>query len=267
EFQSNGKLTTATSIKEDNSSRYNADFRNVNGPITTLSATTHGVIYEDNMTRVFQLAIDESKEQTERVLNYQDQLYGGRIDKQRQKKIKHFIQNMVRILKPCEVVNPYADKISLPKEMKHLRRYNPQLKLLINQITILHQYQRKRDKKGRLITEIEDVKAAIEIMFDAIVLKVDELDGSLRQFYEQLKAYILKQGKNYEFGQREIRQLFRLSKSRCFRFIKELEELEYLEKVHIGKQNTNYYKITYWDSLEALRFKIRKELTDQLNSL
>jgi len=41
---------------------------------------------------------------------------------------------------------------------------------------------------------LEDVEIAIDIMFDSIVLKVDELDGSLRQFYEKLKEHIQKTG-------------------------------------------------------------------------
>ena len=51
---------------------------------------------------------------------------------------------------------------------------------------------------------------ANEIMFDAIVLKVDELHGPLRSFYEKLKTYLKKQGgdnaQKMDFRQREIRQ-------------------------------------------------------------
>ena len=36
-----------------------------------------------------------------------------------------------------------------------------------------------------ITTETEDLLTANEIMFDSIFLKVDELDGSLRQFYEE----------------------------------------------------------------------------------
>jgi len=38
---------------------------------------------------------------------------------------------------------------------------------------------------------ISDIETAVEIMFESYCfLKVDELDGSLRQFYEQLKGYL-----------------------------------------------------------------------------
>uniref|UniRef100_UPI001954ED68 hypothetical protein n=1 Tax=Escherichia coli TaxID=562 RepID=UPI001954ED68 len=80
---------------------------------------------------------------------------------------------------------------------------------------ILNQYQRTRDAKGRLVTQVADVETAIAVMFESIVLKVDELDGSLRQFYEALKNYLQKRHKDKyqtaEFSLREIRQALKVS--------------------------------------------------------
>jgi hypothetical protein len=131
----------------------------------------------------------------------------------------------------------------------------------------LNQYQRKKDVQGRLITDKEDVKTAIEIMFDSIILKVDELDGSLRDFYEQLKKYVLAKGKDYEFEQREIRQQFRISKTQMQRHINNLLELEYIVKTYVSTRNTFHYKIGYWDNMEALRNRIKDDLNKQLNKL
>lgn len=61
---------------------------------------------------------------------------------------------------------------------------------IVKQITIINQYQRKQDNQGRLITEKEDLQIACEILFESIILKVDELDGSLRQFFEKLKSFV-----------------------------------------------------------------------------
>jgi DNA primase len=72
----------------------------------------------------------------------------------------------------------------------------------VKQITLMNQYRRKKverseilteapgNKREVLITEKEDLQVAAEIMFDSIVLKIDELDGSLRLFYEKLKEYV-----------------------------------------------------------------------------
>jgi DNA primase len=106
-------------------------------------------------------------------------------------------------------------------------------------------------------------------MFDSIFLKVDELDGSLRQFFEKLKEYILEKEnpQNYEFTQREIRHSLNLSKSQLQRFINELIDLEYLS-VSGGYQNKGLkYKISYWDNVTKLRNQIREYLLNQLDNL
>ncbi len=146
------------------------------------------------MSRIFLLAVDESKDQTNRIIEYQNRKAAGMINKAEELQTKQFIQNCIRMLRPYEVVNPYANKILLPQEAHKIRRLTELFHAFVNQVTLLNQYQRKRDGQGRLITEKEDVSTAIEIMFESIILKIDELDGSLRQFYEDLKSYIIKQG-------------------------------------------------------------------------
>ena len=44
-------------------------------------------------------------------------------------------------------------------------------------------------------------------------------------------------------------------------------ELEYLQIIG-GHTNRGYeYKISYWDDIEAIRAKIKKDLDDQINKL
>ena len=221
------------------------------------------------MSRIFLLAVDECKDQTNRIISYQNQKAAGMINKTEEYKTKTFIQNCIRILKPYEVINPYANKILLPPEAHKIRRLTELYHGFINQITLLNQYQRKRDKQGRLITEKEDIQTAIEIMFDSIILKIDELDGSLRQFYESLKSHIMKQGEeyqNYQFTQMEIRQALNMKKTRLSYYLNELVELEYIYQY--GHSNRGYsYKIAYWDNLQALRNRIKAYLNTQLENL
>jgi len=63
ELQSNGELNSATSIKLDNG-QITSGQKTVKGPIASMACTTRGEIYEDNMSRVFLIAVDESAEQT-----------------------------------------------------------------------------------------------------------------------------------------------------------------------------------------------------------
>ena len=176
ELQSNGELNSATSIKLD-SGQITSGQKTVRGPIASLACTTRGEIYEDNMSRVFLIAVDESPEQTARIIDYQNSVAAGLINKDDERKTKVFLQNFVRILQPYEVINPYAGRIQLPPEAHKIRRLNDLLQSFVKMVTIVNQYQRSRDDRKRLISEVEDVETAIAVLLDSIVLKVDELDG------------------------------------------------------------------------------------------
>ena len=147
ELQSNEILRTSTSIKDENGSIRGGE-RTVRGPIASLACTTHGETYEDNVSRCFIIAVDESREQTLRVIKYQNDRAAGTMDTKREKETKEFLQNCIRLLKPYEVLNPYANKIHLPEEAHKLRRLNELYQSFVKQITLLNQYQRKKDVTG-----------------------------------------------------------------------------------------------------------------------
>ncbi|ALO13851.1 DNA primase [Salinivirga cyanobacteriivorans] len=268
ELISNNQLSSSTSQKDENGNIRSAQ-RIVRGPMASICATTHGAIYEDNMSRLFIIAVDESGEQTKRIMDYQKQKAAGLIDAEKEKEATELLQNIVRMLKPCKVVNPFAYQIHLPEKAHKIRRLNELYLAFVKQVTIINQYQRKRDAQGRIITETEDLLTANEIMFDSIFLKVDELDGSLRQFYEELKNHIKTKSnpEQYEFMQREIRHALNISKSQLQRYINDLVELEYLQQMG-GYQNRGYkYKILWWDDIAKLREDVKQYLKNQIDRL
>lgn len=264
ELQSNDILRTSTSIK-DASGKISGGERTVRGPIASLACTTKGEIYEDNISRSFLIAVDESREQTLKIIRYQNEVSAGMIELQEQKKVSQFIQNCIRLLKPYEVINPYANKIKLPESAHKIRRLNELYQSFVKQITLLNQYQRKQDKQGRLITETEDLQTACEILFESIVLKVDELDGSLRQFFERLKSHL--KDKEQDFTQREIRQMLNISKAQCSRFFNHLQSMEYITARYSGNQRKVCYKVDYWDNYAKVRVQIKDDLMNQIEGL
>jgi DNA primase len=267
ELQSKGMIISSTSTKDDNGN-ISAQEKTVYGPIASMSCTTKGEIYEDNMSRCFIIAVDESHEQSKKVIYYQNQKASGQIDEVKEKQCTEFIQTMVTLLKSYDVINPYADKVHLPEEAHKIRRLNGLYQAFVKAITLMHQYQRRKDERGRLISEKEDLQIAAEILFESILLKVDELDGSLRQFYERLKAYVKTKGNDhYEFGQREVRQVLHVSKSQLQRYLHDLEQLEYIRQSG-GYSNKGFnYKVLYWDNIAALRAKVKRHLQGQLDQL
>jgi DNA primase len=270
ELQSRGMITSSTT-GQDEKGNIRAYEKTVFGPIASLSCTTRGEIYEDNMSRCFLIAVDETREQTERIITYQNQKATGKIDGEQEQQITGFVQDCIRMLKPLEVINPYADKVQLPREAHKIRRLNDLYQSFVKQVTLINQYKRSKDNRNRLISQKEDLQTAADIMFESILLKVDELDGSLRLFYENLKDYVEATGKEhhetYSFSQREIRQALNISKSQLQRYLRNLASLEYIQ-LSGGHVNKGFkYKISYWDNIDKLRAKVKQHLQGQLDQL
>lgn len=268
EMQSNGKLSSSTVVK-DMLGNARGKIKTVKAHFASILATTRTEVYLDNASRSVMQGIDESTDQTQRIIQQQNKKRAGLINADSEHEAKQLLRNCMRVLKKYHVINPYADKLTLPIDARMLRRLNEQFQDFISQITLLHQYQRKKDDSGRLIATEEDVKMATEIFFNAIILKIDELDGSTRQFFERMKDFVKAQptGTTYKFCQREIRQETKLAKTTVFKHFQLLQELEYIQAVE-GSANKGFkYVVSYWDNLEKLRAKVKKELNQQLESL
>ena len=270
ELQSREMLSTSTTGQDEKGNLRSFE-KVVYGPIASLSCTTRGYIYEDNMSRCFVIAVDETMEQTGRVISYQNRRASGAIDPGREQASVLMLQNCIRLLNSCPVINPYADKVHLPQEAHKIRRLNELYQSFVRQVTLVNQYRREKDSRGRLITRKEDLLVAADIMFESILLKIDELDGSLRQFYERLKDYVKAMGGDhhdtYAFGQREVRMALNISKSQLQRYLYELQGLEYIA-VSEGHVNRGYrYRVIYWDDITRIRGRLRRHLEGQLAQL
>ncbi len=265
ELQSSDVLRTATSVKDERGGITGGE-RVVRGPIASLACTTRGEVYEDNVSRCLVVAVDESAAQTARVIAYQNARAAGRCARATEEAERARLANCIRLLKSYDVVNRYADRIKLPDGAHKVRRLNGLYLSFVRQVCLLNQYQRTRDEEGRLVAEVADLRTASEILFASIVLKVDELDGSLRQFYERLKGYA-EASDRPEFTQREVRQALGLSRSQCSRYIIQLVGAEYLTSQYSGNLRKVCYRIDYRDDYGRLTAGIRRGMTAQIEAL
>lgn len=260
ELISNQRLSSSVSIK-DKKGNIKSVKKEVKGVFSSLSATTKGEIYEDNMSRSFLLAVDETQDQTDKIINYQNKRIAGEINESQQEKAKEQLQKILRALKVEEVQNPYATQIQLPENVHKKRRLNEMFQSIIKQITIINQYQR-RTQNNRLVTEIDDIENAVEILFESIILKIDELDGSLRQFFERLK----KKFKTDDFTRFEAMETTGFKKTQLQHYINQLVQLEYIKQ--FGHGNKGYkYKIFHFDDIQSVRKKLKDHFTKQIQNL
>jgi len=269
ELQSAGFIASSTSSK-NSFGKHQSRVTRVNGHFSTLMASTKSEIYTDNESRSIQIGIDESDEQTEKIIEYSNKKRAGLISNQEGENAKFLLRNCMRLLKAKEVINPYAHLIKLPVQAKMLRRLNNQFQDFIAQITLLNQYQRETDEKGRVITDKQDVIAATNIFFASIMFKVDELDSSTRQQFDQIKQYVLKQpkGKKHEFSRKDIREVLKLKNTKSYELINYLLDLEYIY-VSSGSANRGFkYVVNEWnEGLEKLKNTIKQDMEGQTERL
>jgi DNA primase len=264
ELQSSHRLSSSTSGK-DALGNSKGRMTIVKGPIASLACTTKGSVYEDNASRCLTVAVDESATQTKRIIAHQNAKEAGLWNQNEAEKAKGFVRRLARLIQPLEVLNPYAQKVGLPEGIRKERRLNGIYHILVRQVALWHQYQRKKDSSGRILASPQDLRMASELMFESMVLKVDELDGQLRGFFESLKEYL--KDEETEFAQREIRQAIGISKTQLHRHLQALLELEYI-RITGGHINRGYrYQISYWDDNEALRKRIKSHLESQIDEI
>jgi hypothetical protein len=263
ELQSAGYLISSTSSK-NSLGKHQARVTKVNAHFSSLMASTKSEVYFDNESRSVILGIDESEEQTERIIKYDNEVRAGIHAKKDKSQAQIILRNVMRVLKSKEVVNPFAHKILLPVEAKMRRRLNKQFQDVIAQITLLHQYQREEDEQGRLISTSQDIAHGIDIFFSAIMFKIDELDSSTRQLYNR----ILEEFKSQKyFTRKEVRKRLQLKNTKSNILLSHLVDMEYLTRKGSANQGFKYALVNAQDGLEKTKRLIKQELHNQLKQV
>jgi len=270
ELQSKKRIVK-TIVQKNNKGETKTVYLVVEGPVCVAGCTTKEHIYEDNANRSFLLYLDESTEQDEKIMQYQRQLSAGEINNYNQKEIQEFLQNTQRILQPIKVINPFANKLSLPLAVFKPRRTNNHYLQFIEAITFYYQYQREKkyDKETGeefIETTLEDIENANTLLKEVLLRKSDELTGSCRNYLELLKSY-LKSKKKKQFTNREARQALRVNPSNQKRYNLQLQLGYYIKKVE-GKKATGYhYEIVSTIEYNQLQTQVNSVLDATLKKL
>jgi hypothetical protein len=229
----------------------------VEGPVSVAGCTTKESLYEDNANRSFLIYIDESKEQDQKIMAYQRKLSAGKIDIAEEHQITELFKNMQRVLQPVQVRNPFAESLHIPDEVFKPRRSNAHYLAFIEAVTFYHQYQREKqyDKdtgEEFIETTLEDIEEANKLMKEVLIRKSDPLNTACRKYLEWLKAW-LKMEKKTSFTNKEVRQFLRINPSNQKRYMVQLQDYDYVQKVQGEKGKTHHYEITNLDEYEKLK--------------
>jgi len=166
EMMSSGQLTKLITLTGDDGPRTVTIKQS--GPIAYLETTTQEVLLEEDENRMLQLATDESPEQTKQIMARAAAEATGNVgDAAARQAVQLRHQTAQRLLKPYEVVVPFAEMLSIPAHKVTARRAFNQLLGCIKAVALLRQFQNKI-KNGVIIASSKDYEIAYEIMFPSL---------------------------------------------------------------------------------------------------
>jgi len=141
--------------------------KKVEGPAATITTTTRESLHPENETRIIELTLDETVEQTGRIHRRQaaDRVAG--IDPTRIATIEELWRGAQRALESLPVIVPFAKLIRFPTNRVRARRDFPKLLNLVEASAFIHQRQReRREVAGRmhLVADVRDYALAYDLM-------------------------------------------------------------------------------------------------------
>lgn len=263
-LQSSQRLCVATTRSDPKTGKLKTDEYTVEGPVFIMIATTNpDSLDHETRNRFILMTIDETNEQTERILNARRYKYTleGRMLARNARDILKKYHNMQRLLRPIKVVNPYAQVLEYPFDRLQMRREFDKYMTLINAIALLHQHQRPvktADRGGRPFEYIEvspeDIALANKLVLEFFPYSLDELAPHTRKFCHEIRKYIEANGGDVSFTRKQLRDFTGWSDWPVRQALEQLVELGYLSRTGVNGTATLYKLLV--DATEEGRKKI-----------
>ncbi|RAT40564.1 DNA primase, partial [Lonsdalea populi] len=261
-LQSDGELTIASTGKDDVTGNLVTKQYTVKGPVMLMLTTTAIDVDEELLNRCLVLTVNESREQTEAIHAQQRkaQTLEGLLMENEKGYLTELHQNAQRLLRPLNVVNPYASQLTFLSDKTRTRRDHMKYLTLIQSIALLHQYQREVktvSHRGQVIEYIEversDIVLANRLAHEILGRTLDEMPPQTRKLLMLIQGMVnqlaLAQNRKpgeVRFTRRDIRSATQWSDSQLKLHCLRLAEMEYL-LVHGGSRGHLLQYELLWD--------------------
>ena len=198
-LQSEGRLSIASTGKDNASGRLVTHTYEVSGPTAIILTTTAIDVDEELLNRCLVLTVDENRDQTRAIHVRQRSRHtlSGLLADQERERVIGLHQNAQRLLDALPVVIPMAEQLTFADGRTRTRRDHPKYLALISAIALLHQHQRPRrtvTHAGREVTYVEatgaDVECANRLAAGILGQSLDELPPQTRRLLELLDAIV-----------------------------------------------------------------------------
>ena len=263
-LQSEGELTIASTGKDPQSGNLITQQYRVEGPVALLLTTTARDLDEELMNRCLVLAVDEGRAQTAAIhrLQRERRTLSGLLAKKERQLLTTLHQNAQRLLRPLDVLNPYAQALTFPDQTTRLRRDHEKYLTLIDTIALLHQHQRdvkvhqRPGHDGEALEYIEvtlaDIALANTIAHEVLGRSLDELPPQTRRLLVLIDQYVAGECERQaipraqlRFSRRVLREAISWGDTQLRVHLERLLELEYLLAHREGPGGKFVYELVY----------------------
>jgi len=265
-LQSQGELTIASTGKDPATGMLVTQQYRVEGPVMLFLTTTAIDVDEELVNRCLVLTINESREQTRRILARQrsGRTLAGLVATSEAESIRQRHQNAQRLLRPLAVVNPYAEDLTFLDDRTRMRRDHAKYLTLIEAITLLRQHQReiKTLRQGDAATEyievtLEDIALANRLAHEVLGRSLDELPPQTRRVLGMIETFVADRMQqsailraDVRFTRRELRNRCGMSDAAIRVHLERLVAMEYVRLV-TGKNGQRFeYELLFDGTLE-----------------
>ncbi len=285
---SSGVLRASITRTDPKTGRQVAEDYVVNGPVVVFLTSAHPEVFDyETRNRFLLLTVDESKEQTRRILERQswEETAEGLLARHEAEAVRRKHHDAQRLLEPLEVVIPVD--LPLSGSSLILRREKKKAQRLLKAVALLHQHQRGRKRmkgaSGETIEYIEvteqDVAIARELAPLILRRNLDELAPPTRALLVEIGKLVEEKRKaappepaaaaaasasslgalrprrpgevedaHLLLSRQEIQRVTGLSYWHVRTYIPQLVEYEYLAEVR-GRNGRTLYRLL-WDGEE-----------------
>lgn len=236
-LQSRKKLIAAAPVKDPQTGNMRTKVFTVEARAAFIEATTASSVNHENATRCFELTMDETEAQTQRIHERQRLMRteaGLRIRGEAAAVTRRH-WNAQRLLETLPVLIPFADRLRFPSSWMRTRRDHARFLNLIEVSAFLHQHQRGRTPEGAIVASLADYETAYALAGDVLKETLSDVKRPLREALQRVQALAAKT-EGAAVTRRELREALGVPDSTVRRWLAELVELEQLAVVEEGRQ-------------------------------
>jgi GTPase SAR1 family protein len=195
-MQSEGRLSRLVPVKNEVTDKYESMHNDVECPACIITTTTRDRVHPENSTRIFELNVNQTPEQTAQIHDLQRQKVTqewAAIEKE-QALVRVTHTNVQRLIKNLKAFIPFSKHISFPQDSLRSRRDFERFLSLIQAVALFRQFQkevkRTAGNEEYIEADLEDYRVAFNLgmkLFAATFSPISERTKDVLKVCRQMK--------------------------------------------------------------------------------